>query len=48
MRFLAVIEEAQAIERFLRDQHCDEGQGYLYSRPVLADEFVALLSPKDG
>jgi diguanylate cyclase len=28
---------------FLRDQHCDEMQGYLFSRPVPAEEFEALL-----
>jgi diguanylate cyclase (GGDEF)-like protein/PAS domain S-box-containing protein len=28
---------------FLRDQHCDEGQGYYFSRPVAADEFAKLL-----
>ena len=28
---------------FLRDQHCDEGQGYYFSRPVAADEFAELL-----
>ncbi|MBZ5699855.1 MAG: EAL domain-containing protein [Acidobacteriia bacterium] len=28
---------------FLRDQHCDEGQGYYFSRPVAGDEFAKLL-----
>lgn len=28
---------------YLRDQKCDMAQGYLYGRPVPADEFIALL-----
>lgn len=29
---------------FLKVQHCDEGQGYLFSLPLAADEFEALLA----
>jgi len=28
---------------FLKSQHCDEAQGYLFSRPVAADDFKALM-----
>jgi EAL domain-containing protein (putative c-di-GMP-specific phosphodiesterase class I) len=31
---------------FLQRQHCGEGQGYHFSRPVSAEEFVALLTAK--
>jgi diguanylate cyclase (GGDEF)-like protein/PAS domain S-box-containing protein len=28
---------------FLRARHCEEGQGYLFSRPVAAEQFAAML-----
>jgi EAL domain-containing protein (putative c-di-GMP-specific phosphodiesterase class I) len=31
---------------FLQRQHCGEGQGYHFSRPVSAEEFVTLLKTK--
>jgi EAL domain-containing protein (putative c-di-GMP-specific phosphodiesterase class I)/soluble lytic murein transglycosylase-like protein len=31
---------------FLQAQHCSEGQGYFFSRPVAADEFVRLLDTR--
>ncbi|OHC60704.1 MAG: hypothetical protein A2040_00160 [Rhodocyclales bacterium GWA2_65_19] len=37
--------ETAAQAKFLADQGCDFGQGYLYSRPVPAAEFAALLAP---
>jgi len=40
------IETAQQRD-FLHAQQCDQGQGYLYSRPVPADAFVALLREQD-
>ncbi len=29
---------------FLKAQHCEEGQGYFFSRPLVAEEFAALLA----
>ena len=42
-RVIAEGVETQEQLAFLRDQHCDEGQGYYFSRPVAADEFAKLL-----
>jgi diguanylate cyclase (GGDEF)-like protein len=36
--------ETDAQLAFLRNNGCDEAQGYLYSRPIMATEFVKLLS----
>ena len=44
---LMVVAEGVETEdqlRFLREQDCDEGQGYLISRPVQADALARLLS----
>jgi hypothetical protein len=30
-------------QTFLREQACDEMQGYYFSKPIVADEFAALL-----
>jgi EAL domain-containing protein (putative c-di-GMP-specific phosphodiesterase class I) len=30
---------------FLQAQHCREGQGYYFSRPLIADQFVRLQEP---
>jgi EAL domain-containing protein (putative c-di-GMP-specific phosphodiesterase class I) len=38
--------ETEAQRVVLRDQGCDAMQGYLFSRPVAADELVPLLSKK--
>ncbi len=40
-----VAEGVETIEQqtFLREQACDEMQGYYFSKPVVADEFAALL-----
>jgi EAL domain-containing protein (putative c-di-GMP-specific phosphodiesterase class I) len=35
------VETAEQLA-FLRAQHCGEGQGYYFSRPLAADEFVKL------
>lgn len=37
------IEEEQQLA-FLREQYCAEGQGFLFSRPLTAEQFTALLS----
>jgi EAL domain-containing protein (putative c-di-GMP-specific phosphodiesterase class I) len=39
--------ETQAQLNFLKNNECDEFQGYLVSPPVPADEFEALLRRKD-
>ncbi len=36
------VETIEQIE-FLKEHNCDYGQGYFYSRPVPADEFIVLL-----
>ena len=36
------IETSQQLA-FLKSRHCDEGQGFLFSRPVTAQEFATLL-----
>lgn len=38
--------ETQAQLEFLKSHDCDEMQGYLFSRPVPADEFAALLAQR--
>ena len=38
------IETAEQLA-FLRAQHCGEGQGYYFGRPLAADQFVELLAP---
>jgi EAL domain-containing protein (putative c-di-GMP-specific phosphodiesterase class I) len=35
--------ETDAQRRFLADLGCTQGQGFLFSRPVLADEIEAML-----
>jgi EAL domain-containing protein (putative c-di-GMP-specific phosphodiesterase class I) len=30
---------------FLQEQQCEEGQGFHFSRPLVADQFAALLTP---
>ena len=36
--------EDQVQRAFLKVQHCDEGQGYLFSRPLAAEPFTLLLA----
>ncbi len=43
LRVVAEGVETQEQLEFLRTQHCDEGQGYLFSRALAATEFVKLL-----
>jgi diguanylate cyclase (GGDEF)-like protein/PAS domain S-box-containing protein len=43
-RVIAEGVENQRQLDFLRARHCDEAQGYLFSRPLAADKFTALLA----
>ncbi len=43
MRVVAEGVETREQLAFLREQSCPEGQGYYFSRPVLAEEFTQLL-----
>jgi diguanylate cyclase (GGDEF)-like protein/PAS domain S-box-containing protein len=43
LRVVAEGVETQAELAFLQAHHCDEAQGYYFSRPVLAQEFARLL-----
>jgi diguanylate cyclase (GGDEF)-like protein/PAS domain S-box-containing protein len=43
MRVIAEGIETEGQRRFLEQECCDEGQGYLFSRPVPADEFLRFL-----
>jgi diguanylate cyclase (GGDEF)-like protein/PAS domain S-box-containing protein len=43
MRVVAEGVETQEDAAFLRAQHCDEAQGYYFSRPVGAEQFAVLL-----
>jgi predicted signal transduction protein with EAL and GGDEF domain len=40
--------ETEDQERFLRNEGCDEGQGYLFSRPLPAADFEAWLTARKG
>ena len=40
------IETAEQLA-FLQAQHCGEGQGYYFSRPLAAEEFAKLLAPAE-
>lgn len=45
LKFLIVAEgvEIEGQRQFLSQHHCDEGQGYLFSKPLPANEFEKLL-----
>ena len=46
-KVLAEGVETKAQERILREEKCDEVQGYLYSRPVTSERLLAMLGIKD-
>jgi len=50
MHFKALAEGVETAEhvRFLRDQQCDEIQGYYFSPPVVAEAFEKMLRDGDG
>lgn len=43
MKVIAEGVETKHQVEFLKENRCDEGQGYFYSRPIPAEEFEALL-----
>ena len=43
-RVIAEGVEKQGQLAFLKAQHCEEGQGYFFSRPLVAEEFATLLA----
>jgi len=43
LRVVAEGVETQTELEFLQSQHCDEAQGYYFSRPVSAHQFASLL-----
>lgn len=43
-RVIAEGIEKQGQLAFLKAQHCEEGQGYFFSRPLVAEQFAALLA----
>jgi diguanylate cyclase (GGDEF)-like protein/PAS domain S-box-containing protein len=44
LRVVAEGVENQAQLTFLKELHCDEGQGYFFSKPLIAEQFTALLT----
>jgi diguanylate cyclase (GGDEF)-like protein/PAS domain S-box-containing protein len=46
LRVVAEGVETEAELRFLKAHHCDEAQGYYFSRPLPAAQFAALLSSR--
>ncbi|WP_273086324.1 EAL domain-containing protein [Shewanella vesiculosa] len=47
MKVIAEGVETQVQLDFIRDSQCEEYQGYLFSRPVPAEEAVKFLQLKD-
>jgi EAL domain-containing protein (putative c-di-GMP-specific phosphodiesterase class I) len=43
-RVVAEGVEGSAQLNFLKDRQCEEGQGYFFSRPLIGEEYAALLT----
>jgi EAL domain-containing protein (putative c-di-GMP-specific phosphodiesterase class I) len=43
LKVVAEGAETESQIAFLRDNHCDYVQGFYFSKPLLADEFVVML-----
>jgi diguanylate cyclase len=48
MRVVAEGVETREQRAFLQQQHCPEGQGYYFSRPVASEEFTQLFARSVG
>jgi len=48
LKVIAEGVEAKEHEAFLREEMCDEVQGFLYSRPIPIDQFTEFLSEYNG
>jgi EAL domain-containing protein (putative c-di-GMP-specific phosphodiesterase class I) len=50
LKYLVVAEGVETEEQrlYLQSQHCEEGQGYLFSRPLPAVEFAHLLASRSA
>ena len=44
LRVVAEGVETEAQAKFLQSIECDEGQGYLYAKPMVVNEFKAWLA----
>jgi EAL domain-containing protein (putative c-di-GMP-specific phosphodiesterase class I) len=48
LKLRVVAEGVEALQelQFLRDHHCDEAQGFYFSRPLSAQQFASLLEKR--
>jgi EAL domain-containing protein (putative c-di-GMP-specific phosphodiesterase class I) len=48
MQIIAEGVETEQQASFLKEHHCDYGQGYFYSRPLNADKMQELIEKFEG